>query len=296
MAQVQVVAAPPIEWPYRVEFPGADGTGNNRERNNFQNQIDAARMGRVGDGDVGAAGRQEAGSTGQDFFTIRDGVTCMRTTTAPRSWGWSFGWWTPVFDGTALPAGYQQPVGNLVAVLDAYLRYDFTTPTTGDVVGCYIGGALGATSGEVFRTQTPNGGGAAFRTGGAGFLLDAGGGGYDFVTWDRPTRTVQNRIAGVAPDPTVWNVFRFVIISAQPGEFATFQAYHNGTLVVEDTYGSATLPIPFEPDAPGPANGELVLPALAFVGNPITPPSGMCYAMAGKWGRYTLDGVPVQGE
>lgn len=281
---------PPITWPYRVQFPGGDDT--NRDRNNFQDPIDANRVAQVGAGDVGAAGRAQSGSTGADFYTVRDGVPCMSTTTSPRDWFWSFSWWTPVLDGTALPTDFRQREGALVAVLDAYYRTSFTGYATADEAGVYIGGALGANSGSNAEAQTPGGGGAVFVTGGAGFLLQPAGG-FDFVAWDRPTRAIANRVTGLGLSEDEWNWFRFIIQTAAPGGFATFQAYANGDLIVSDTYGSATLPLPFDPDAG--TIGDVTVPGLAFVGaNP--NPGAWFYAFEGKWGRFTLDGVPVQGE
>lgn len=289
MAQVQIAPAPRIPWPYRVSYPGA--FGNRRSRENFRNFLDERRVAQVGAAnrvtDVGAA---EDGASASDFSDIQDGVPCMSTTTAPRGGGFTFPWWTPYFDGTALPAGTRAPDSAVVAVIDAMLRFSWAVGGDADMIGVWIGGGMDSSSTSSYRANTPGGGSPGASTGGAGFLLDPAGTGFDWVTWGIGG-AVANRIA-VPAVQTEWNSFRFIVTTALPGGFAGLQASHNGVEIINAPYGTATLPLPY------PANtgtvGNPTVPALAFSGQSVTPPSGWAYRFDAKFGRFTPAGQEIQ--
>ena len=300
MATIQIVAAPQVTWPYRVSYPG--GFATRRSRETFRDWADANRLGQSpggasaananGPNAVTSAGQAESGATASDIFDILDGVPCSNTMTAPRGVGWSFPWWAPVFDGTLLPAGFRTPEGGVVGVLDVLFRTGWAAGGPADMVGVWIGGTLDASSGAVYRQQTPGGASPGLNTGGAGFLLRVDGTGHDYVAWG-VGGVVTERIA-VPLVPTQWNVFRFVLVSAQPGGFARLETSVNGVPFIVRNYGTAALPVPFAAN-PG-VNGRPTQPALAITGNAVNPPSGVAYRFDGKWGRYLPDGREIQPE
>lgn len=300
MPVTSIVPAPSATWPYRVQYPGP--FNNRRSRETFRAWADENRLSQSPSGSSGvnvngpngitAIGQAESGATGSDIFDLLDGVTCSNTVTAPRGVGWTFPWWTPVFDGTLLPNGYRIPEGGVVGVLDVSLRTGWAAGGPADMVGAWIGGGLDASSGALYRQQTPGGASPGLNTGGAGFLLRVDGTGYDYVAWG-VGGVVTERIA-VPLVPTVWHVFRFVLVSAQPGGFARLELSVDGAPFRIRNYGTAALPVPYA-RTPG-VNGRPAVPALAITGNAVTPPSGVAYAFQGKWGRFLPDGREVQPE
>ena len=300
MANIQIVAAPQVTWPYRVSYPG--GFANRRSRETFRDWGDPNRITQSpggasqanvgGPGCVTAAGQSETGATGSDIFDLLDGVTCSNTVTAPRGVGWSFPWWAPIFDGSLLPAGFRVPEGSAVGVLDVSVRMGWAAGGPADMVGAWIGGTLDASSGAAYRQQTPGGASPGLNTGGAGFLLRVDGTGYDWVAWG-VGGVITERVPVVLV-PTQWNVFRFVLVSAVSGGFARVETSINGVPFIQRTYGSAVLPVPYA-RTPG-VNGRPAQPALAITANAVGPPNGMAYRFDGKWGRYLPDGREIQPE
>lgn len=284
-----VVPAPPISYPFRASFPG--GFQNRRSRENFRSFNDEARLAQEGVGNVTGSGGGETGATGSDFFDIRDGVACVWTTTSPRCTGWSFPWWTPYFDATGLAPGTRIPEGSVVAIIDAMYQTGFLAGAPADMMGVFIGGSIDGSSTGSYRSNTPGGANPGASTGGAGFLVDPAGTGFDWVTWGLGG-AVANRIA-VPAILTDWNAFRFVLTSGLPGGFANLQAFHNGVEIVNEPYGTATLPVPYA--ASGASVGAANTAAIAFTGMGVNPPTGWGYRFDAKFGRFLPSGQPIQG-
>jgi len=300
MAQTQIVPAPVIPWPYRVSYPGPFAQRATRETFRAGNDFNrlATTNGKAdaagGPNDVQGIGQAEAGATGNDLFDCRDGVMCSRTTTAPRSVGWTFPWWAARFDATALPPGLRIPDGGVVAVIDAFVNYEWVGGADADMVGVWIGGGLDASSANNYRANTPGGGAPGVDTGGAGMILRADGTGFDYLAWGLGGAVAERVPVVMAPNR--WNVFRFILVSGLPGGFATLSVGVNGVTppLIQRTYGTAVLPVPF---APNPvANGDPAVPALAFTGQSVTPPGGWSYAFEAKFGRFLPSGQEIQGE
>jgi len=301
MPSVVFGQAPVVQWPYRVSYPGPF---TNRETSeNFRSFADPNRLSTLngqptantGPNDVQVGGQGgEIGATAADLFTCRDGVPCSRTTTAPRSLGWTFPWWVPRFDATALPAGLRTPDGGVVAVIDAYLNYEWVGGADADMVGVWIGGGLDASAAHNYRANTPGGTFPGVDTGGAGMILRPDGTGFDYLAWGLGG-AVTERVP-VALTPNRWNAFRFVVTSALPGAFATLSIAVNGAdpPLIQRTYGTAVLPVPFA--ASPAAVGDPAVPALVFTGQSVTPPSGWSYAFEAKFGRFTPAGVEVEND
>jgi len=291
MTPLETVApAPTIEYPYRVTSPG--GFANRRSVENSRTFNDQPRLGGLSTGNATGSGGGETGGTGADFFDVRDGVTCVWTTTSPRATGWSFPWWTPYFDATGLPAGTRIPEGAVVAIIDAMYLVSFASGAPADMMGVWIGGSLDTSSTGNVRGNTPGGANPGASTGGAGFLLDPTGSGFDWVTWGLGGAVADRQ--PIAATPTEWNSFRFVLTSGTPGGFANLQAFHNGVEIINAPYGTATLPVPYNASSGG-AVGAANNAMLAFTGMGVNPPSGWGYRFDAKWGRFLPSGQPVQG-
>jgi len=300
MPSTVILPAPLITWPYRVSYPGP--FTNRVTRENFRNPNDFNRIATVNGGkadsatgpnDVQAIGKAESGSTGGDFFDCRAGVMCSRTDTAPRSYGWTFPWWAPRFDATLLPPGLRIPEGGVVAVIDAFLNYEWVGGADADMVGVWIGGGLDASAAQNYRVNTPGGAFAGLDTGGAGMMLRADGTGFDYLAWGLGGAVAERVPVVMAPNR--WNVFRFILISGLPGGFASLSIGVNGAIppVIQRTYGTAVLPVPFL--ATPAAVGDPAVPALVFTGNSVGPPNGWSYAFEAKFGRFIPSGVEIQG-
>lgn len=205
--------------------------------------------------------------------------------------------WKPDLRGTTtlVPAGSRMDPGSVVAVFDVHLAAEVPAAPTwaDDLVGVHF-----LPRNVADASLVPGGpAGAAAAIGGFGIFYNNSGAATtvcEYVSWSTGG-TILERIRiplAVVPDPNIWNTFRFVIVSARPGQAAQLQVQANAEDVVSvRTFGSALLQ---EPGA-ALANGDSL---------------AMCHAMQRvggvnrqlffqhsiRVGAYTPTGQELQGQ
>lgn len=198
--------------------------------------------------------------------------------------------WFPAFGG-GFGAGAVAST-SAVAVLDFHLSLEFAaggTPGWADdsaPIGFVPYCELLAWAGTAFP------GGGTSEVGGFGvFCNDVGGSPeYQWVSWTTGGGILE-RVALAVADVTDWNTFRFIIVTATPGNPATVALEINGTPELTREFGTSVLETPNQmASGSTPPLASTLIPSGTTAG----PDSdSVFFALTARWGRFTPAGVEV---
>lgn len=240
------------------------------------------------------------GATGQvNRYDVRAGRSCMRW--ERNSAGPSVGsatilalpTWQPAYDPAALSPGFRANPSSAVLIFDVLCAAETAAPpiwSTNSAPFFWLPQAQGVTA-----RCTPGYAadfGAPVNVGGFGlFLNDVGAvSTWQYVAWDH-TYAILEAVSLPVADVTDFNLFRWQIITALPGQPAQLTLSLNGTVQLVREFGSPEL------QTPAAATQALANPGAIYgFGNAFRGQSTPIYsAWEFTCGRFTPDGREIQG-
>lgn len=212
----------------------------------------------------------------------------VRSTVNTQSAGWRPSMWMPAFDDTEFNPGAKLDPASVVGIFDWNVAATSALFAAGsaDITGIWYQTKF---AGEfAFAEGTPPSGNPA---GGFGVALNDDGAGnnrWEFISYTG-AGVVLARIPIALADVTIWNQFRFEIISAASGRPATLSLFANSTPIVDaQEFDDVVLLKPAT--AKATALGFKFGQCLGPMGG-----EGLIFTLYGRFGRYTSAGVELQG-